>query len=58
MGATTLNEETMHARVGDEEEKPQGGYIRCQHAVMALDMPCKTRGRCELWEFHKELVAN
>ena len=39
MGETTLNEETMHARVGDEEEKPQEGYTRCQHVVMALDMP-------------------
>ena len=39
MGATTLNEETMHARVGDKEEQPQGGYTRCQHSIMALDTP-------------------
>ena len=39
MGEATLNEETVHARVGDEEEQPRGGYTRCQHAAMALDMP-------------------
>ena len=39
MGAATLNEKTMHARVGDKEEQPRGGYTRCQNAAMALDMP-------------------
>ena len=39
MGVVMLNEETMYARVGDKEEQPQGGSTKCQHGVMALDMP-------------------
>ena len=39
MGKTTLNEETMHARVGDEGEKPSGDYTMCQHVIIELDTP-------------------
>ena len=39
MGVVMLNEETMYARVGDEEEQPQRGYTNFQCASMALDTP-------------------
>ena len=48
----------MHARVGDEEDQPQGGYSRCQNVIMTLDTPWKIMGCCGLQEFHKELAAN
>ena len=34
-----LNEETMHARVGDMKGQSQGGYTRCGNASMLLEPP-------------------
>ena len=39
IGTTMLNEEIMHARVGDVKGHSQGGHTRCGNASMELDPP-------------------
>ena len=39
MGTTMLNEETMHARVGDVKGHSYGSYTRRWNSSMALDPP-------------------
>ena len=34
-GENHVEEETMHARVGDVKSQPQGGYTRRENASMA-----------------------
>ena len=39
IGTTMLNEEALHARVGDMKGHSQESYIRCGNAIMVLDPP-------------------
>ena len=39
IGTSMLNEETMHASVGDMKGHSQGSYTWCGNASMALDPP-------------------
>ena len=44
IGTTMLNEETMHARVGDMKGQSQGGYTGCGNAIMLLEPPWGNQG--------------
>ena len=44
IGTTMLNEETMHARVGDMKGQSQGGYTRHGNANVLLELPWGNQG--------------
>ena len=44
IGTTMLNEEIMHARVGDVKGKSQGGYTKRGNFSMALNPPWGNQG--------------
>ena len=57
IGNTMLNEETMHAGVGDVKGHSQNNYTRRGNASMALDPPWGIKEVVE-WKFLGELAVS